>query len=383
MSRTYGKYTVLVLFVTLVAGSLNAQSIWQKIKKSAQQTGQDAAQQGTQQVQQKVQQQVPGAANQMNGTQQPPCGSLTQTPGAPGGATLNNASYNAGNVGSCGQQCFNAGPFDATVTQMTMSQQGYYHIIRMNVQFHNATNQPLIIAYHDGSMVMVDNLGNTYGPAGGNPGALQGMGTDRGNQTDSQFVLGPGQSGNALFSVARVRGNDSAIASGFAYNLTIDELQAQNGAQAIPVRQYNLNFPTLAPGASNSMMASPGGSVPASSFNGAAGGGAAPAVTASPAVQRVNARGIAPQGKGSAIGSAAQRNPMAPAAVAAPVQGTAATPDVAARAAAARNPRAVNNAALQSNAAAPAKPAAAVKPIPAKTPARKATQPATTTPPAK
>jgi hypothetical protein len=209
------------------------------------------------------------------------------------------------------------------------------------------------------------------------------MGIDRGNQTDSQFVLGPGQTGNALFSVARARGNDSAIGNGFAYNLTIDELQAQNGAQAIPVRQYNLNFPTLAPGASNSMMATPGGSVPASSFNGAAGGGAAPAVTASPAVQRVNARGIAPQGKGSAIGSAAQRNPMAPAAVAAPVQGTAATPDVAARAAAARNPRAVNNAALQSNAAAPAKPAAAVKPIPAKTPARKATQPTTTTPPAK
>jgi hypothetical protein len=39
-------------------------------------------------------------------------------------------------------------------------------------------------------------------PAGGNPGQLQGMGIDRGNQTDSQFQLGPGQTGYALFSVA-------------------------------------------------------------------------------------------------------------------------------------------------------------------------------------
>ena len=44
---------------------------------------------------------------------------------------------------------------------MTMSQQGGWHVIRMNIQFHNASNQPLIIAYHDGSMVMVDNNGNT------------------------------------------------------------------------------------------------------------------------------------------------------------------------------------------------------------------------------
>jgi hypothetical protein len=194
--------------------------------------------------------------------------------------------------------------------------------------------------------------------------------------------LGPGQTGNALFSVARARGNDSAIGNGFAYNLTIDELQAQNGAQAIPVRQYNLNFPTLAPGASNSMIASPGtGPAPASSFNGAA--GSAPGMAASSAVpaQRVNTRGIAAQGKGSAIGSAG--NPMAPGVVA-PVQGTAANPNAVAARAAARNPRApVNNAALQSNATATAKPAAAVKPIPAKTPVKKTTQATTTTPPAK
>jgi hypothetical protein len=126
----------------------------------------------------------------------------------------------------------------------------------MNIQFHNATNQPLIIAYHDGSMVMVDNNGNTYIPAGGNPGELQGMGIDRGNQTDSQFVLAPGQTGNALFSVARGRPDTSPVGTGYTYNLTIDELQAQNGAMAIPVRTYNLNFPSLAAGTSNAAFGS-------------------------------------------------------------------------------------------------------------------------------
>jgi hypothetical protein len=139
---------------------------------------------------------------------------------------------------------------------MTMSQEGGWHVIRMNIQFHNASNQPLIIAYHDGSMVMVDNNGNTYIPAGGNPGELQGMGIDRGNQTDSQFVLGPGQTGNALFSVARGRAPTSPVGTGYTYNLTIDELQAQNGAMAIPVRTYNLNFPSLAPGTSNAAFGS-------------------------------------------------------------------------------------------------------------------------------
>lgn len=220
------------------------QSLWQRLKASAKQTGQNTVQQGTQGIQQGAQQVQQGAQQGVQGVQQ----QVQQIPGqasnaAFGGANGGTASSNS----SCGASCFDAGPFQAAVTQMTMSQQGYWHIIRMNMQFHNSTNQPLIIAYREGSMVMVDNNGNTYIPAGGSPGELQGMGIDRGSQTDSGFQLNPGQTGNAMFTVARQRGNDSAIGTGFTYNLTIDELQQQNGAQAAVVRQYNMNFPTLAP----------------------------------------------------------------------------------------------------------------------------------------
>jgi len=355
-------------------------TFWQKIKDATQQgqntvqntaqQGQNTVQQGTQQVQQGVQ----GAQQQVQGAQQ-------QVQQLPGGGSQGNAAFSGGGAGSCGSSCFDAGPFQANVSQMTMSQQGPWHIIRMNVQFHNATDQPLIIAYHDGSMVMVDNNGSTYQGAGGNPGQLQGMGIDRGNQTDSQFVLGPGQTGNAMFSVARARGNESPVGTGYTYNFTIDELQAQNGAMAIPVRQYNLNFPSLSPGTSSAAFPSSGGA-PASNVAGAgtgkgaapgkasyAAGGVAPASTVpvrnaaasgngTPGTPGVKSQAAGVAGKGPVAGAAVNRT--------ANVTGTAAVRTAAAPVGAPKN--AVSNAALKSNVAPAAKPApgTAAKPIPVK-----------------
>jgi len=234
------------------------QSFWQKMKQSATQGMQNATQQGAQQVQQGVQGVTNGVQQGEQGAQQ----------GAQQAVGSGNAAVGGSNSsGSCGSNCFNAGPFLANVSQMTMSQQGAWHVIRMNIQFHNTTNQPLIIAYHDGSMVMTDNNGNTYQGSGGSPGELQGMGIDRGGQTDSQFVLNPGQTSSAMFSVARPRPANSPIGTSYAYNLTIDELQAQNGATAIAVRSYNLNFPTLTPGATTSLTSFPSGS-PGNAFTG-------------------------------------------------------------------------------------------------------------------
>jgi hypothetical protein len=238
---------------------------------------------------------------------------------------------------------------------MTMSQEGGWHIVRMNILFHNSTNQPLIVAYHDGSMVMVDNNGNTYIPAGGNPGQLQGMGIDRGNQTDSQFVLAPGQTGNALFSVARGRGPNSPVGTGYTYNLTIDELQPQNGAMAIPVRTYNLNFPSLVPGTSNAAFAS--GPSPASGFVGGGNG-------TSTAVPQGNAQNVSGQ-RGVGVPAQQQRIVNGRPAPGTTVQ-TTPTP-------------VVKNAAMQTPVTTTKPSVAAVKPIPATT----ATKPTTTTTPKK
>ena len=323
---------------------------WQKVRDYSQ-TGQNVVQQGQNTVQQgtgNVQQTVQNGMQQVQNGAQQGMGAVQQG---------TNGFQGNGNSGSCGPSCFDAGPFQANVSQMTTSQEGGWHVIRMNIQFHNATNQPLVIAYHDGSMVMVDNNGNTYIPAGGNPGQLQGMGIDRGAQTDSQFQLGPGQTGNALFSVARGRPANSPIGTSYSYNLTIDELQLQNGALAIPVRTYNLNFPTLAPGSSNAPFAS-GASV----ANGFVGNG-----------NRTNAGTTVQQGTVQtmpgqrAVGTVTPQTRM--------VNGRPVTT------APAQTPAAViNNAAMKTPVApAQAKPAAAVRPIPATA----AVKPAATIPPKK
>jgi hypothetical protein len=237
-------------------------SLWQKLRDASQasqnaiQQGSNTVQQGSSTIQQTTQQVQNGVQQIPNAAQQGAVG----IQGAANGLPAN------GGTGACGSSCFDAGPFQANVSQMTMSQEGPWHVIRMTIQFHNSTDQPLVIAYHDGSMVMVDNNGNTYIPAGGNPGQLQGMGIDRGAQTDSQFQLGAGQTGTALFSVARNRSATSPIGSGYSYNLSIDQLQLQNGALALAVRTYNLNFPSLAPGTSNAAFGS--GASPASGFTG-------------------------------------------------------------------------------------------------------------------
>lgn len=320
------------------------QSFWQRMKASAMQGAQNTAQQGGQQVQNGVQGATQGVQNGVQGaTQGMQQGVQGATQGMQQtgqqmvtGAAPMNASFSGSGAGSsCGPSCFNAGPFQANVQQMTMSQQGAWHVIRMNIQFHNSTNQPLMIAYKEGSMVMVDNNGNAYVPAGGNPGELQGMGIDRGSQTDSQFQLGPGQTGSAMFSVARVRSDTSPVGTAYQYNLTIDELQAQNGAMAIPVRSYNMNFPSLTAGmntgfGSGSQVA--GGAAPAGSSSYVAGQPAAGT-------------------KAAAVGTAVPASN--------PAVVRTATPAAAAKAGV------VNNAAMTSNTGAAAKKVVVVRPIPA------------------
>ena len=320
-------------------------SFWQKVQDMAQQgqNGQNTVQNTVQNGQSTVQQgtgAVQGATQGVQGAAQSMPGMQQAVAGGTAGAT--SISGNGGGA-SCGSSCFDAGPFQANVSQMTMSQQGAYHIIRMNIQFRNSTNQPLIIAYHDGSMAMVDNNGATYQGAGGSPGELQGMGIDRGNQTDSQFQLAPGQTGNAMFSVARWRDNSSPIGTGFSYNLTIDELQAQNGAMAIPVRSYSLNFPSLSPSTTSASFPAPGKGAAVGSTGNSYAGAAAPATPATHVTPKAS----------TAVTPAQQK-----AAVQAVVKSST-----------------VNNAAMTSTAAKPA--AAAVKPIPTTTTTTK--KPTTTT----
>jgi hypothetical protein len=116
---------------------------WQKVK-DASQTGQNVMPQGSNALQQErgtIQQtcqQVQGTVQQFP-NQVAPNGMQQGTDNAQGSA--NGFQGNAGGAGSCGTSCFDAGVFQANVSQMTMSQEGGWHVLRMNIQFHNSTSQ--------------------------------------------------------------------------------------------------------------------------------------------------------------------------------------------------------------------------------------------------
>jgi len=147
--------------------------------------------------------------------------------------------------------------------------------------------------------------------------------------------------------------------------LTIDQLQAQNGADAIVARQYNLNFPNMAPGSNGGAFPS---ATPASGFVGGSNGNAT-GVAGVPS----SGGGIVRGGKGAAIGAAANNSRSV-----VPGQRTAVNARSAvATTAPVAGQKPVSNAALRTSVAATAKPAAAVKPVPAK-PAVKKTADSTT-----
>lgn len=70
-----------------------------------------------------------------------------------------------------GDFCFSAGNFSATVIQMSDGGAGNYRRIHLNLRFQNLTNRALVLAYHAGTSILTDDLGNTYSccKAGGGP----------------------------------------------------------------------------------------------------------------------------------------------------------------------------------------------------------------------
>jgi hypothetical protein len=97
--------------------------------------------------------------------------------------------------------------------------------------------------------VLIDELGNRYGPSGA-PEDAKGIGKVQGNRADPQFVLGPAQTRAATFGQSRtMTGNTMVIGSRYSFDLSIAQLEVlYNGQQVRTVREYSLTFPDLALG---------------------------------------------------------------------------------------------------------------------------------------
>lgn len=148
-------------------------------------------------------------------------------------------------------RCFSADPFVAELASLTSSFSGNgnaVHVLKASVRFRNTTNQPVVLGYIADSAVATDNNGNRYQVQVNQRGdGAAGIGTVTRANANPQFVLAPGASRDATFTVSRYK-RDSRIGSTFAFDLTIAQLDVLPGEQVRVLREYAVGFTALTAG---------------------------------------------------------------------------------------------------------------------------------------
>ena len=150
--------------------------------------------------------------------------------------------------------CYDAGSFSTTVAEFSGTVVGNRnHVLRINVDITNHTDQPLILAYKSSTNSGIDNQGNSYfwGRAGTYDGSVQGIGIMLpGRSVDTQFRLAPNQSRSAVFTVIRYNSGANPQGTTYAFDTVLAELRIlPNGTQTETVREYSIHIPDLRLGA--------------------------------------------------------------------------------------------------------------------------------------
>jgi hypothetical protein len=157
--------------------------------------------------------------------------------------------------------CVSSGPFVTEILGLTPSSLPYstpVDVLQARVRFRNLTNQPLTLAYTAGSAVITDNFGNRYSST--TPGygdGAKGIGIVRDNQADPQFVLSPGASGDATFSLSRGRGRTDRVGQTASFDMTIAQLEVFPSQQIRTVREFSIGFTNLSAASANTTASAP------------------------------------------------------------------------------------------------------------------------------
>lgn len=181
------------------------------------------------------------------------CAGMSATLGASAAATATARPVAAPADPCAGSpRCFNAGTFIAEVLQVTptaMTAGARHHSVALNIRFRNVSDQPVILAYRSSSSAGMDNFGNgfTWGRPGTYDTSVKGMGYVSSRSADPQFVLNPGQSRSATFSLIRFNARPP-IGTSWTWDVVIDELEIQPGQVIRSLRQNSMNLANLTPG---------------------------------------------------------------------------------------------------------------------------------------
>lgn len=135
--------------------------------------------------------------------------------------------------------CYATGPFMAEA-QANVSQDATYQHVSIRVRFRNLSNQPVILAYQEGSASMIDNQGNKYQPM-----SISGMGKVSRSSADPQFVLSPGEYRQATV-VYRLHKGGKILGNAFTPDFVISQLEILPSQQVRSVRDYAVSFTGVA-----------------------------------------------------------------------------------------------------------------------------------------
>ena len=130
--------------------------------------------------------------------------------------------------------CVDAGDYKATVTKIFESTTEKSRMVRVILRFENVSDHIIILAYRAQSGFLLDNFGNRYfcsqgGQTGPNAqdNSAVGIGIDRENKVDPQFILKPKQSDIASFDLSRSRGINQP-ATFYDFDVMIDAIDPRD-----------------------------------------------------------------------------------------------------------------------------------------------------------
>lgn len=146
--------------------------------------------------------------------------------------------------------CFDAGSYIVTVTDVIEGDVPGYRRARLALRFENLTDNTLVLAYRSGSSFMVDNFKNRYSccqtDSTREDTSAIGIGIDRDDKINPQFRLRPRASDTVSFDLWRHRPPEEP-ASYYHFDLMIDEID-QSGKFILrhPVLFFR-NLPAIVP----------------------------------------------------------------------------------------------------------------------------------------
>ncbi len=162
------------------------------------------------------------------------------------------------------QHCASGGSFIAQVVSFTPvgNPADRHHSLKLNVMFRNITNEPVVLGYKSNSSAAVDNLGNAYvfGRPGTHDTSFSGIGLVTSRAADPSFVLKPGESRNAGFTVTRFNSGGKELGTGWSYDVVLTELEILPSRQVRSGAEHSLHFADLSahmPAASTDAAAAP------------------------------------------------------------------------------------------------------------------------------